>query len=105
MEKIQVSCVQFAYKPIDTFEDFAKNVKNLLNDTKGSQFVVFPETFTLELQYLIPNYNLTRIPEFTTQYIELFTELSRNNHQTEIGSTGTCQAAWECISVLQSHGI
>ncbi|MHA1106822.1 MAG: nitrilase-related carbon-nitrogen hydrolase [Promethearchaeota archaeon] len=81
MEKIHVSCVQFAYKQINTFEDFAENVNNLLNDTKGSQFVVFPETFTLELQYLIPNYNLKRIPEFTAHYVELFTELSRKNHQ------------------------
>jgi predicted amidohydrolase len=81
MEKITVACIQFAYKQIKSFEDFSNNVESLLTLSKGSQFVVFPETFTLELQYLIPNYNLTRIPEFTEDYIQLFTHLSSKYNQ------------------------
>jgi predicted amidohydrolase len=81
MDKIQISCVQFSYKPIKNFKDFSINVINLLQYSKGSQFVVFPETFTFELQYIIPNHDLSRIPEFTNQYIDLFTELSEEYNQ------------------------
>ncbi|MFX0076743.1 MAG: nitrilase-related carbon-nitrogen hydrolase [Candidatus Hermodarchaeota archaeon] len=81
MEKVAVACVQFAYKPIKTFEDFSKNVESLVNLSKNSQFVVFPETFTMELQYIIPNYNLAKIPEFTQDYIQLFTGLATNTDQ------------------------
>lgn len=81
MNIVKVSCVQFAYKPISGFEDFESNVENLLNQARGSDFVVFPETFTMELQYLIPNHDITRIHEFTEQYLELFTQLSKERKQ------------------------
>jgi len=87
MEKLIVSCVQFAYKQIESFEDFAKNVENLLNQADGSDFVVFPETLTLELQYLIPNNNLNKIPEFTEKYRNLFARLSREKGQYIIGGS------------------
>ncbi len=81
MKNVKVSSVQFAYKPINSFEDFESNVENLIHQAKGSEFVVFPETFTMELQYLVPNNDLTKIHEFTEQYLELFTQLSRDNKQ------------------------
>jgi predicted amidohydrolase len=81
MDKVIVSSIQFAYKSINDFEDFAKNVEDLLGQTKESHFVVFPETFTFELLYLLPNYNISRIPEFTDKYVELFSELSREYDQ------------------------
>ena len=81
MNKINVSCIQYAYKPIESFDDFIKNIEELLNQTKGSQFVLFPETFTFELQYLLPNYNISRVPEFTDEYLEMFTELSSESGQ------------------------
>lgn len=76
MSKIKVSSIQFSYKPINNFDDFVSNVESLIKQAEGSDFVVFPEMFTLELQYIIPNNNMARIPEFTEQYIELFTRLS-----------------------------
>jgi predicted amidohydrolase len=81
LEKVRISCVQYAYKPISSFEDFAKDVESLLNQAKNSDFVVFPETFTMELQYLIPNYNISKIYEFTKDYRELFTNLSKDRDQ------------------------
>jgi predicted amidohydrolase len=80
-EEIKVSCVQFSYKRIESFENFAKNIENLLNQAKDSDFIVFPETFTLELQYLIPNNNISKVPEFTDDYLNLFKELSIENHK------------------------
>jgi len=81
MEKIIVSCVQYSYKPINSFEDFALDIEKLLDQAKESIFVVFPETFTMELQYLIPNYNISKIFEFTNEYRELFTNLSKERNQ------------------------
>nr|MDO8090108.1 nitrilase-related carbon-nitrogen hydrolase [Candidatus Sigynarchaeota archaeon] len=81
MDIVRVSSVQFAFKPINSFEDFASNVERLVDQAKDSDFVVFPETFTLELQYLIPNNDFTKVYEYTEQYIELFTELSREKGQ------------------------
>ncbi|MFX0059070.1 MAG: nitrilase-related carbon-nitrogen hydrolase [Candidatus Hodarchaeota archaeon] len=81
LEKVRISCVQYAYKPISSFEDFAKDIEKLMNQGKDSDFIVFPETFTLELQYLIPNYNISKLFEFTNDYIELFTNLSKDRDQ------------------------
>lgn len=61
MEKIKVSAVQFAFKPIKDFEEFASNVKNLVNQAKGSDFIIFPEAFTLELQYIVEMLSLIHI--------------------------------------------
>lgn len=91
MTIVKVSSVQFAYKPIKNFEDFASNVENLLDQASGSHFVVFPETFTLELQYLIPDYNIGKIHEFTDQYIELFKDLSKKKNQYIIAGSHLTQ--------------
>jgi len=81
LDIVRVASVQFAFKPINSFEDFASNVERLVDQAKDSDFVVFPETFTLELQYLIPNNDFTKVYEYTEQYVELFTELSREKGQ------------------------
>jgi predicted amidohydrolase len=81
LDKVKVSCVQFSYKPIKQFEEFEENIRNLMDKAKDSHFVVFPETFTLELQYIIPDYNLGKLPKFTSQYIELFKRLSKEYNQ------------------------
>lgn len=87
MTDIQVSSVQFSYKPIKSFNDFEKNVEDLINRTEGSDFIVFPETFTLEFQYFIPNYDISRLYEFTGDYVNLFTRLSKKNNQVIIAGS------------------
>jgi predicted amidohydrolase len=84
MEKIKVSAVQFAFKPINDFEEFASNVENLVNQAKGSDFVIFPEHFTLELQYIV---EMNKIYEFESQYIDLFKQLSEKTNQYIIAGT------------------
>ncbi len=80
MTKVIVSAVQYSYKPINSFEDFASNVENLVNQAKGSEFIVFPEVFTMELHYITPNKDMNKIHEFTEQYIQLFEPLSKKNN-------------------------
>jgi len=81
MTKVKISAVQYKYKEIDNFDDFASNVEDLINQAKGSDFVVFPEAFTLELQYIIPNHEINKVPQYEGQYIELFTNLSKEKNQ------------------------
>ncbi len=81
MTEIKVACVQYAYKPINNFKEFESNVENLLNQAPGAKFVVFPEVFTMELQYITPNKSIGEIHEFTDQYIELFSRLSKKKNQ------------------------
>jgi predicted amidohydrolase len=81
MTKIKISAVQYSYKPIKNFEEFASNVENLVNQANGSDFVVFPEAFTLELRYIIPNHEINKIPQYEGQYIELFKNLSKEKNQ------------------------
>jgi len=78
MEKIKVSAVQFAFKPINDFEEFASNVETLVNQAKGSDFIIFPELFTLELQYIV---EMNKVHEFEGQYIDLFKQLSEKTNQ------------------------
>jgi len=81
MTKVKVSAVQYKYKPINSFEEFASNVTDLVNQAKGSDFVVFPEAFTLELQYLIPDNKVSKIIQFTEEYVKLFEQLSQERKQ------------------------
>lgn len=78
MEKIKVSAVQFAFKPINNFEEFASNVKDLVNQAKGSDFVIFPEAFTIEFYYFDERKELH---EYEDQYIHLFKQLSERTNQ------------------------
>ncbi len=84
MEKIKVSAVQFAFKPISSFEEFASNVENLVNQAKGSEFVIFPEAFTMELQYVV---EMNKVHEFESQYIDIFKQLSEKTNQYIIAGT------------------
>ncbi|MHA1195906.1 MAG: carbon-nitrogen hydrolase family protein [Promethearchaeota archaeon] len=73
---IKVACIQFAFKFIKTYSDFVDHVKILLQNVVEADFAVFPENFTAELQYLIPNRAMNKLPEFTDQYKELFSKLA-----------------------------
>jgi predicted amidohydrolase len=74
MTQFKISCVQYSYKQISTFEDFASDVIRLLDQCTDSDFVIFPEAFTLELHYIIPEYNLTRVYEYTDRYLDIFSK-------------------------------
>jgi predicted amidohydrolase len=65
MTEVKVSTVQYSYKPINNFEDFEENVEELIEKAYGSDFIIFPEAFTLEFQYLISKNDISRLHEFT----------------------------------------
>ena len=76
MEKIKVSAVQFAFKPINNFEDFASNVNDLVNQAKGSDFVIFPEAFT---ERRIPVSPISYSPGFSDVKKRVGAKVARNS--------------------------
>ena len=81
MDNITVSSVQYSYKPIKSFEDFVLDIERLLKEARGSDFVVFPETFTMELQYIIEGFDLTKMDQYSEDYIRIFTQFASDFDQ------------------------
>jgi predicted amidohydrolase len=85
MRKIKISAVQYAINPIKSFDDFAAQVTQGVEKARGSDFVVFPELFTLQLITTFPGFqnfplsDLDKITEYTDRYMDLFQRLSVEN--------------------------
>ncbi len=79
---MRICVVQYQMRPIRSFDDFAVQCEYFVDVASGykSDFVLFPEIFTLQLLSLFPKENpgtaARKIGEFTEQYLELFSELS-----------------------------
>ncbi len=79
---VRVSTVQYQMRRITSFEDFARQCEffvDVASDSK-SDFVVFPELFTLQLLSLLPDGSPGKaarsLASFTPQYIELLKDLA-----------------------------
>lgn len=76
-----------------SFDEFAFRVKALLKKTGSSEFVVFPELFTLQCMTAIPGFetmtvkDFTKASQFTEQYIGLFSELAEKRNQNLIAGS------------------
>jgi predicted amidohydrolase len=86
-----VSSVQFKFKPIKSFNEFASNIEDLVNEAKGSDIIVFPEVITFELLFIIQDYNLSKVNMFTNEYINLFEQLSKEKKQLIIAGSHLTQ--------------
>ena len=79
---VRICVVQYQMRPIRGFNDFAVQCEYFVDVASGykSDFVLFPEIFTLQLLSLFPKENpgtaARKIGEFTQQYLELFSELA-----------------------------
>jgi predicted amidohydrolase/GNAT superfamily N-acetyltransferase len=79
---VRICVVQYQMRPIRSFEDFSVQCEYFVDVASGykSDFVMFPEIFTLQLLSLFPKANpgsaARVIGEFTEQYLELFSELA-----------------------------
>ncbi|MGC0367121.1 putative amidohydrolase [Rhodococcus sp. 27YEA15] len=84
---VTLSAASFAIRPVSSFDEFADHSRDLLNQTVGSDLVLFPELFTLELFTIADSWQndpvsaLTRIDEYTHQYRELFSSEARTRNQ------------------------
>jgi predicted amidohydrolase/ribosomal protein S18 acetylase RimI-like enzyme len=79
---VRICVVQYQMRPIRSFDDFAVQCEYFVDVASGykSDFVLFPEIFTLQLLSLFPKENpgtaARKIGEFTEQYLELFSDLA-----------------------------
>lgn len=79
---VRICVVQYQMRTIRSFEDFAIQCEYFVDVASGykSDFVLFPEIFTLQLLSLFPKDNpgtaARKIAEFTEQYLELFSDLA-----------------------------
>ncbi len=83
---VRICTVQYMLKKIDSFEEFANQCEYFVDVAAldESDFVVFPETFTIQLlSFLgekIPGKQVRRLAEYTEDYIELFNMLAMKHN-------------------------
>ncbi len=79
---VRICVVQYQMRPIKSFDEFAIQSEYFVDVASGykSDFILFPEIFTLQLLSLFPmeepGMAARKIGEFTEQYLELFSELA-----------------------------
>ncbi|MFN3556049.1 MAG: bifunctional GNAT family N-acetyltransferase/carbon-nitrogen hydrolase family protein [Bacteroidales bacterium] len=79
---VRICVVQYQMRPIRSFEEFSIQCEYFVDVASGyrSDFILFPEVFTLQLLSLFPKENpgtaARKIGEFTEQYLELFSDLA-----------------------------
>lgn len=91
--KLRVSAVQYHLHTIHSFEEFADQVTHYIKTAQefGADFVLFPEFFTTQLMS-IGDANgkaltINDLPDFTEQYLTLFTKLAKETNLHIIGGT------------------
>jgi predicted amidohydrolase len=92
MLTIRVSAVQYHLHTIHSFEDFAKQVEHYIKTAEefNSDFILFPEFFTTQLMSIGKDgrpLTIDELPEYTEQYLELFTKLAKHTGMHIIGGT------------------
>lgn len=94
MQEIQISVCQFRLERYKSFDDFKKQVEGLLDDVpRDSDYVTFPELFTLGLMTTYPEAEklpvseYIRVDEFTSNYRSLFSEVAVQREQIIIAGS------------------
>lgn len=90
---VTLSACQYLVRPINDFSDMAKRVRGLLDQARGSDIVLFPELFTIELFTTLkgwrerPISDLVEIDQFTTDFLDLFRTEARARGQFIVGGS------------------
>lgn len=90
---VRICVVQYAMKPIDSFDDFAQQVEYYVDVAAdfGCDFAVFPELLTTQLMSYLnekrPDHAVRQLAKYTEQYIELFTGLARTYNVNIVGGS------------------
>ncbi|MFU8848632.1 MAG: GNAT family N-acetyltransferase [Opitutales bacterium] len=92
--KVRIACVQYKVRKIDSFAEFASQVEYFVETAADyrSDFVVFPEFFTVQLLSVIEPLpaieGIRRLSdEFTEPFIELMSRLSKQYNLYIIGGS------------------
>jgi len=90
---VRICVVQYEMRPIKSFAEFATQCEYFLDVASDykSDFIVFPELFTMQLLSLIkarrPGLAARKLAEYTPKYLELFTHLAVKYHVNIIGGS------------------
>ena len=91
--RVRIAAMQYLLRPISRFEEFATQVEFFVRSAReyNSQFVLFPEYFTMQLLgYLrepAPARAVRRLAEMVGDYEELFKRLAKESRMYIIGGT------------------
>lgn len=91
--RVRIAAIQYQLRPISSFQEFATQVEFFVRSAKeyNSQFVLFPELFTMQLlSYLhdpSPGRAARILARFTTEYDALFKRLATDNELYIIAGT------------------
>lgn len=98
-KQVKIAACQYVVQEIQHFDDLAKRVKNLLDNTQNADLVLFPELFTIELFTTLPNWKnrpiseLTEISKFEAEYQALFLAEAKKRGQYIVGGSHLHQVA------------
>lgn len=103
---VRVCSIQYQMRMISNFEEFAQHCEYFIDvaaDYK-SDFVVFPELFTMQLLSFLPNNRpgkaVRQLTEFTDQYVEFFSRMAiRYNTNIIAGSHLTVEEDDELYNI------
>ncbi|MCB0339913.1 MAG: GNAT family N-acetyltransferase, partial [Bdellovibrionales bacterium] len=91
--QVRLSLVQYQLRPIKDFKDFAKQCEYFIDVASGykSDFVVFPEMFTMQLLSFVnaksPARAVRKLASYTPHYVELFSELAIKYNINVVGGS------------------
>jgi predicted amidohydrolase len=93
MKKFRVSAVQYHLHTIRSFDEFAKQSDHYIKTAQEfeADFILFPEFFTTQLLSIGDGQGnaltINDLPEFTDQYLELFSNFAKQTNMHIIGGT------------------
>lgn len=93
MSQVTISAINFSIRPVADFDEFAAHATTLLDRCEGSDMVLLPELFTLELFTTeddwesLPVGELTRVDRYTKDYRQLFAEEAKKRNQFIVAGT------------------
>ena len=87
MSQVIISAINFCIRPVADFDEFARHAGTLLDRCEGSDLVLLPELFTLELFTTeddwaeLPVGEFTRVARYTEEYRQFFSDEARRRNQ------------------------
>lgn len=101
----RIALVQYQMREIKGFDDFAKQCEYFVDVSSNykSNFVVFPEIFTMQLLSFLPNLDpaeaVREVASFTPQYVDLFSDLAIKYNVNIIGGTHFTQEGEQLVNI------
>ena len=90
---VRVACIQYQMRDIESFEEFAANCEYFVDVASDyrSDFVLFPEMFTMQLLTFLPRKHpaeaVRQLDQFTQRYVDMFTALAIRYNINIIGGS------------------